>query len=193
MILCYFLPVGRQVQLFCILLWTWMKRHKPCKLMGGQTWLLMVSLTVKCPFLRVPLRCQEKNFRDSRSCLLRQISTLASKSYATSDVILGSMRHQIMRASLDFQIILSSSDFLAYLAWQPLLNLNPQNCSSFLSFVVKYIKTRMMQCSLKLELFFIARGNSGFNWVQQIRDICWAFEPNARYGISVNLDPEIMQ
>ena len=81
------------------------------------------------------------------------------------------MRHQIMRVSLNFQIILSSSDFLAYLAWQPLLNLNPQNCSSFLSFVVKYIKTQRMQCSLKLELFFIAMGNSGFEWIEQILEI----------------------
>ena len=105
----------------------------------------------KMSLLRVPLHCQEKNFHDSRSCPSRQISTLASKSYATSDVILGSMRHQIIRVSLDFQIILSSSDFLAYLAWQPLLNLNPQNCSSFLSFVVKYIKTRMIQRTMQFK------------------------------------------
>ena len=124
----------------------------------------------KMSFLRVPLHCQEKNFHDSRSCPSRQISTLASKSYATSDVILGSMRHQIIRASLDFQIILSSSDFLAYLAWQPLLNLNPQNFSSFLSFVIKCIKTLKMQCSLKLEFFFIATSNSGLDSKQQIRD-----------------------
>ena len=42
-------------------------------------------------------------------------------------------------------------------------------------------------------ILFIATGNSGFDCVEQIRDIFWAFEPNARYGVSVDLDPEIMQ
>ena len=28
-----------------------------------------------------------------------------------------------------------------------------------------------MQCSLKLELFFIAMGNSGFEWIEQILEI----------------------
>ena len=105
---------------------------------------------------RQPVLSVEKNFNSGLKIL--------------RDVILGSMRHQIMRVSSDFQIILSSSDFLAYLAWQPLLNLNPQNFSSFLSFVIKCIKTLKMQCSLKLEFFFIATSNSGLDSKQQIRD-----------------------